>query len=665
METTTSKSRDIVLKGSSMRKVPYYLGWLLVALVLVWLAVKVGRSYVAYRTMAPHLAGLQVLASHGAANPAALDLAQLEDDLDGLATGLETLSQELGPFMPLTAYLGWVPTYGADIQAAPYLLAAGRDLSRAGAILVARFAPVLEGTPAEGQTALIPRLIKTLAQSEAEVGQATMLLRQAQANLEAVDSDRLSPGVGSRVALLQETLPLATSGLGMAGLLPDLLGMDSPRTYLILSQNADEARPTGGYISAAGHVTVEQGQIVELVLGDSYGVDRISAEYPYPPDPIYQYMAADYWLLRDANWSPDFPTTARTALKLYEMGRGVSADGVIALDQYSLPLLLPALEPLEVDGERVTGKNVIALIRQKWGPEAGQELDADWWRQRKSFMVSLAQAMQGRFEGDPGSMNLPLLARALQQALAEKHLLVYLADPQAAAFLAKQNWSGSLQTAPGDYLMVVDANLGFNKASAAVERQLTYEIALADDGGAQAHANLVYRHAGHSRSEQCWQEPRYDPVYEQNMDRCYWNYLRLVVPAGARLRSGPAVVVPGEYLLRGQPTSGEIDVEPLGPDKVSWGQLFLLAPQESLSLDYVYTLPAGSARRVDGRWQYSLYLQKQPGTDSPPAEVAITLPEGARLLDSHPQPQRRQGRTVAYSIEMETDQAISISYALP
>ncbi len=46
--------------------------------------------------------------------------------------------------------------------------------------------------------------------------------------------------------------------------LPGLLGASSegPKTYLILIQNGDELRPTGGFITAVGKVVVWNGQVI-------------------------------------------------------------------------------------------------------------------------------------------------------------------------------------------------------------------------------------------------------------------------------------------------------------------------------------------------------------------------------------------------------------------
>ncbi len=639
-----------------------YLGFLIIALLIAWLILKVNRIRGAYRLTTQHLAALEANAQ---ANPGELDLVQVERSLRGMTTGLEMLHNELSPFWPLTPYLGWVPVFGGDLEALPYLVAAGRDLGQAGVTLIEIVYPAIGSDSQVAEIEPLPYLVASLTPARADLEQANILLRQHRADLNQLDIEQLSPRMVYGIDQLDRYLSQATSGLQLAISTPVLVGAETPQTYLILMQNSDELRPSGGYISAAGHVVFDKGQIVEFVMQDSYTVDRLTEDYPYPPDPLYQYMAAEYWVLRDASWSPDFPTTASTAIRLYELGQGVSADGVIAVDQQALPDLLRAFEPLKVNGEQVTSDNVIELLRRHWEPEVGHENGSAWWSQRKSFMVDLAEAMRQQLEQGLSKAQLLTLTTSLEQALAEKHILVYTEEPSAADFLAERNWNGALQPAQSDYLMVVDSNVGFNKASALVDRQVTYQIALAEDGSARARATLVYEHRAQKRRETCLNKLRYDPVYEQNMARCYWNYVRVVVPAGANLVSGPQIVVGGEYLLRRRPTTGEIDVTPLDSDKVGWGQLFLLAPDDSLSLNYEYTLPAGTARRSGDQWAYSLYLQKQPGTMHPAVEVVVTLPNGAQLIESQPWPVNQEGRVSTYMVSLSTDQKIEIQYRLP
>jgi hypothetical protein len=304
-------------------------------------------------------------------------------------------------------------------------------------------------------------------------------------------------------------------------------------------------------------------------------------------------------------------------------------------------------------------------MQQHWTPEAGQNLDSGWWLQRKSFMLALAQTLRLKFEQDFGAMNVAVLANNLRQALAEKHMQLYLKNPHAAAFLAKKEWTGALKSTPHDYLMVVDANVGFNKASALVERRLHHHVQLDAAGQAEIQVTLTYHHAAQQPVDFCYPEMSYDPTYRQNMARCYWNYGQLIVPASAHLRAGPHNVVNGQHLLRGRSTTGDIDQVPLSPDKMSWGQLFLLSPQKTLTLTYRYTLPPGTAAFNGDHWTYNLYLQKQAGTIAPPVELTITLPEQAQLLGVQPLAGELQKNRVDYRFDLATDQKIQVTYTLP
>ncbi len=664
MKTTSFESKQISL-NNSYRPVPYYLGHVLVylgclllALVAGWLALNAARVYTSYRAIGEHGARLETALTGWQAGAAPLDPVQLQADGHELALALTNLDEAAQPFTLPAPYLGWLPGYGRDLSTAPQLLAAGRSLGQAGLILHTRFAPLLEAEPP-------PPLLPLLAQAAGDLGQVERLLQQAQVQLNPIEPALLSPSLAQRVEMLRQYLPVAIAAVQSARHLPALLGAEAPQTYLILTQNADELRPSGGYINTAGHIVLDQGRIAEWVMQDSYAVDKFSADTPYPPYPLYEYMAADYWVVRDAGWSPDFPSDAREAIKLYAQSRGVLAQGVIALDQYALPYLLRAVEPLAVEGQAVTSRNVLELMRQQWSPQTGQKLDQAWWRQRKSFMLALAEAMRTRFESDLQSVNLTALGQGLSQALAAKHILLYLEEPYWADFTAEKNWAGALQPGQGDYLLVAEANVGFNKANLLVERTIQYQVDLAADGSGQAHLHLEYRHPAPARFKPCRQEISYDPVYEQNAERCYWNYLRVIVPQAARLNDGPQIVVDGQHLLRGRPTNGEIDVEAVGPNQQSWGQLFLLAPQETRALDYRYSLPAQAARPVGDHWEYHLYLQKQPGTLAPPVEVSLTLPEQAELLKSELPLTHQDGPRLTYAFDLQTDQEIEVWYNLP
>ncbi|MCB0225983.1 MAG: DUF4012 domain-containing protein [Anaerolineae bacterium] len=640
-----------------------YLGLVALGFCLILGAAKGYRVYTSYQKINTEVSHLEAIGSRNLRDLSAEDLAQLKANLSQISAQFEQLQQEIEPLQPLLDRLGWVPVYGGDLRAVPELLAIGHNLSRTAVILVEVLSDPLLKMREPGW---LSTLVIQLDDSQADLDTALTLLYQSQADMGLIPVETLSPALAQRVQAVQQLLPDLTAGVEFVAGLPALLGINAPQTYLILNPNADELRPIGGFVTMAGHITFDRGRIVDFQLQNSATVDDSSnlEDYPYPPNPLYVYMKASYWLLRDVTWSPDFPSTAETAIDLYEIGQGIRADGVISLDQYGLVQLLRAFKPLNVDGEQVTSDNVLKLMRWHWSPESWNGYEGPWGPQRKSFMGELSEVIWQTIEQQPSAIKLPVLVQSVRQALAEKRLLIYLTEPPPQSHMAEKNWSGALWSGDGDYLMMADANVGFNKASAVVQRGLAYGVTLAGDGSAKAQAHLTYQHQGQPQTESCLLGGQFNPVYEESMQTCYWNYMRLITPAAAQLVSGPAQVVASPYTLRLEATTGQIDVEPI-LDKQSWGQLFLLAPGNTVSLDFAYELPAGVARQIEeALWEYKLYLQKQPGTSTTDTQVTVTLPTGAQVMESQPPAPVEPGGTMTFSTDLKTDWQLVLYYYL-
>src|SRR5690606_19883658 len=198
----------------------------------------------------------------------------------------------------------------------------------------------------------------------------------------------------SPLTTLQERLPdaiVAVEGLLQA---PYALGVNgAPQTYLIVLQNEDELRPTGGFISAIGEARFVQGRLESLNFEDSYVVDNFSAPLISPPPSLNEIMLAERWLLRDANWSPDGTTTFNTIQSIYENQTGRTIDGVIMLNQEAVVRLVEALEPLTLPNapEPITGANLRAYMREAYSADS-PDLEA-WWGNRKAFIQTLFDAI--------------------------------------------------------------------------------------------------------------------------------------------------------------------------------------------------------------------------------------------------------------------------------
>jgi hypothetical protein len=200
-------------------------------------------------------------------------------------------------------------------------------------------------------------------------------------------------------------------------------------------------------------MTVSFGRVAGLDLADTSTLDDPSVTYPAPPEPLGRYLDVEAWYLRDANWSPDFPTTAQTAETLYTLGNPRTFDGVLTLDQAALRMLLEATGPVTVPGVpgRVTASNVVAQMRAARDPAPGQGVSYEWWLQRKEFIPKMAKAIFRQLIWTrPGS-----LLQAAIRVLDERHVNLWLREAGAAEVLAAQGWDGAVQPNGGDYVMLV------------------------------------------------------------------------------------------------------------------------------------------------------------------------------------------------------------------
>ncbi|MGL4649303.1 MAG: DUF4012 domain-containing protein, partial [Caldilineaceae bacterium] len=379
--STSSAPAKARRKGSPARLVL----WALLALVGVGLAVLLVLSVrVAIPAWAGYRAANNLLtqAQGGIENldPDAVPRALAEAD-----TALDGVAANLRPLHPLLRRLAFVPTWGSTLAAAPELLAVAQPLSD----MANEIAPLTgEALAAPDMMARAAALATALAADPERIARLATHARAASEALEQVPVATLHPALAARLAAAAPLLERLPDLLPALPGLPTLLGMEAPHTILLLVQNNHELRPTGGFLTAVGTVTLDRGQVTALDFSDSYAVFRRGTNYPPPPPPLARYMQLPYLTFRDANWSPDLPTSAQIAGTLYTQDTGKSFDDVVTIDLDAVALIIAALSPLKLEGIEtpVTGDNIVAIMKELWArpPDSEVAIDADlgaWWRE--------------------------------------------------------------------------------------------------------------------------------------------------------------------------------------------------------------------------------------------------------------------------------------------
>lgn len=530
---------------------------------------------------------------------------ELGAHLDATRQLVASARRDWGFLAGAAAWFGWVPGVGGDLAALPHLMDMAQTLLDGGALLYAEAKPAVAALP-DGMGAMLAVLATRAPGDTAALREAEQALRRAAEAWGKVDSRRLSPRLARFAPLVDRALPILAAAPDLLAAAPELLGGNGPRRYLILAQNSDEIRATGGFISGVGVVEVERGEIKSIAFADSYSVMDLTKPHPIPPIALETHMWAQILLLRDANWWADFPTSARKAWELYEQDTGEQVHGVMALDTPALQLLVAAADPIRLAeyDDTITADNLMERMQHYWAsPVGGPTITSDdpsWWKLRKNFMGVLAKSVVQRLLKDTAQLDVGELAQTALRLLDERHLLLYL--PPAQDALRQQKWDGAIVPAQGDYLFVVDSNVGFNKVNPMIQQAITYTANLAD---VTATLQIRYAHGSQARLDVCVHESRYGDTYKDMMDRCYWDYVRVFAPAGAELLGR-------EGLENGDLAESEAGL-------AVWDGLLVLKPGEAQEVTFRYRLPASVVAGGD----YRLYVQKQSGTWGIPLRVVV------------------------------------------
>ncbi|MBW3661848.1 MAG: DUF4012 domain-containing protein [Actinobacteria bacterium] len=575
--------------------------WVVATAVVVALAW--GRIDVAERELAEARAHL-----------ASADLRAARDAIGSADAALAGASRWLG--LPTTRLAVAVPGIGTSIGVSRDLATAVRDVTTtaAGAL------DALLGDD-DGASSLRPRdgriPVAAIAELEPPLDRAADALAHAVTVAREAPTGGLARPVADARDRLLRVLPdaavQARNAARIAEHLPIFLGAGGSRRYLLAAANPAEQRGTGGYIGAVAVVTFTDGEFEPGDFTPTYDLPPVDPDELPPPTPDQErytpFGGTAFW--QNLNLTPDAPTAAEGFERLWAATHDEPVDGTIIVDPFALETLLDLTGPVTVPGidETLDAQNVVSFVSN----EAYARFDEQDVRQQ--VLGSAAAVALRSLLSDPPEDAL-VLARDLGQLLADRHLIVHAADPDIQAVFEDVGIAGRLLDPVGDFIAVILNSATGSKVDFWARRNLTYDVRLLEDGGAEGHLEVTITNDA---------PPHGVP--------------RVVGPNAPGLEAGDNLLFVSTYCA----TSCSIEG---GPASVSgrdsrlsaelghpvWGSWHLIPSRDETTVSYRWR--TDEAWRVEeGLIRYRLTYQHQPMVRGTNVTVRLALPESSSVVE--------------------------------
>lgn len=245
------------------------------------------------------------------------------------------------------------------------------------------------------------------------------------------------------------------------------------QTWLVLFQNSDELRATGGFTGSYALVSFNQGQISELVFEDIYDADGQFEGYVAPPPGVEEFLSSNNGLrLPDANWHPDNVMSVQQQLDFFALGRKQNVSGVAVVN-------LPLAEQLLALTGSVDIPDYETTISQQNLHQALREERDDFFAgstQKKHILSQVAKQTLFKLQQLPLA-DYPKLLVLLQGGVERKEVMFYSLDQDLAEIIDKYKASGKIDTRETDYFLgLVESNVGINKANRLVETSIDLNL---------------------------------------------------------------------------------------------------------------------------------------------------------------------------------------------
>lgn len=437
---------------------------------------------------------------------------------------------------------------------------------------------------------------------------ATKHIRAARTHLNEVDGDSLLVGdrtANARDTALEKVDPAATTLDNLSPLfdsLPDMMGADGQRGYVVAMMNPAEMKYSGGSMLTFMRLRVDDGEISQGLSSDTFSEPELFRLLHWDRVDDNPFSVKRQQKITHGNSAPSWPISGEDTLRAYDKLKKQENDGLVAVDVVALSSLLKATGPLEVEGYgTVTSDNLVPLVAADY---ASYEQNQG---ERKSINQALIPAFMDRvFSG----VDFITTMKALGESAKGRHMALYFRDEPAQEASDSMGFAGDLSETEQDYIGVFTQNRVGSKADFWQQKKLKHKVQLNEDGSARVTLRTTIINTAPISLRGAT-----DDYIDPTLDMAITSFL----PQGADVRKvkvttprgdGPAYTKARDYYGRDFLTN-----------------YMLLDAAEEGVLTVTYDVPEAAVRKGD-ELTYSLDIDPHPTVKNEKVEVTVEWPDG-------------------------------------
>jgi hypothetical protein len=247
-----------------------------------------------------------------------------------------------------------------------------------------------------------------------------------------------------------------------------------PHTLLLLLQNTDELRASGGFMGSYARIDFDNGSISNIRIQDIYEPDGQFQGFVDAPPGAKKYLSGGGGLrLPDSNWHPDFPTAAKIISNYFAFGdeRKIDSIATVNVDLIEKILKITGEIYLPDYGLTVTSDNLTALAR------ADRNAFFAGSKQKTNFLSGLFDHLKIKLSQLDQNQQFQL-AQLFLISLENKEIQLFSWHQPLQNIFADYNYAGEIEfrNQADFYLYLIESNVGINKANKKIKREVKLNL---------------------------------------------------------------------------------------------------------------------------------------------------------------------------------------------